>query len=167
MKILTSDDNSFDINNVGGTFNEELTFSILDYSDPSDIDYFNLPLIFLENYERPSVDLQIGEHRLQIPLDWSVVIVDKHSGVVETIELKSINGREFDVWCLNPISGFAPEFLPIKIMNVFPNKEWFVPKLKNGHILVVPLETKQSPLCALFVRDSNKIPDQLDVSSLI
>jgi hypothetical protein len=42
-----------------------------------------------------------------------------------------------------------------------------MPKLKNGHILVVPLETGDKPKCALFVKDINKLPDQLDVSTLI
>lgn len=166
MNVLTNDNKSFDINMLS-EHDEDIRYSVLDYSDENDVDYYFLPLVFLDNFTRPAAALQIGKYKIQMPLDWSVVIVDKHTGTTEAIELKSINGRDFDVWCFNPINGFSPDFERISITNIYPDVEWFMPKLKNGHILVVPLETGDKPKCALFVKDINKLPDQLDVSTLI
>lgn len=166
MKILTPDNTCVDMNTIQANA-DGIQYGVLDYSNPKDVDYYFLPLFFLDNYPRPAADLQIGKYRVQVPLDWSIVIVEKNSGQVEVLEIKNINDREFDAWGFNPINGFAPEFMPINVLNIYPDVNWYVPKLKNGHILVVPLEDKNSPMCALFCRDISKLPDQLDISNLM
>lgn len=166
MKILTPDNTCVDLNSILSSA-DGIQYGVLDYSDPKDVDYYFLPLFFLDNYPRPAADLQLGQYRIQVPLDWSIVIVEKNSGQVEVLEIKNINDREFDAWGFNPINGFSPSFLPINVLNIYPDVNWYVPKLKNGHILVVPLEDKDSPMCALFVRDANKLPDQLDITSMM
>lgn len=166
MKILTPDNVSVDLNRIPPNA-DGMQYGVLDYSDPKDVDYYFLPLFFLDNFPRPAADLQIGKYRIQVPLDWSVVIVEKNSGQVEVLEIKNINDREFDVWGFNPINGFSPSFLPINVLNIYPDVNWYVPKLKNGHILVVPLEDTPSPMCILLVREINKLPDQLDISNLM
>ena len=165
MNILTPDNLAFDINTISGDC--DASYGVLDYSNPDDVDYFFIPLVFLDNFERPAVELQIGTRTITMPLDWSIVIVDKDLGITEAIELKNINGRSFDAWVFNPINGFAPDFDEVKVLNIYPDVEWFIPKLKNGHILVVPLESGESPKCALFLKEVSKIPHQLDVSELI
>lgn len=166
MKILTPDNISVDLNRIPSNA-DGLQYGVLDYSDPRDVDYYFLPLFFLDTYPRPAADLQIGKYRIQVPLDWSIVIVEKNIGQVEVLEIKNINDREFDAWGFNPINGFSPEFMPINVLNIYPDVNWYVPKLKNGHVLVVPLEDKYSPMCALFVKDVNKLPEQLDISNLM
>ncbi len=102
-----------------------------------------------------------------MPIDWSILIGDKNSGEIEVLSLKQLNDREFETFAMNPISGYMPHFLDMEIMNVFPDIKWYVPKLRYGHILAVPIEDSESPLCVYIVKDVNKIPDNLDITQLV
>lgn len=166
MRILTPDNRPFDMINIPNEI-DDVRYGVLDYSDPNDVDYYFMPLIFLDNFPRPAADVQLGPYRIQIPLDWSIVIVDKHSGAVEVIELKNINDREFDAWAFNPINGYMPSFLPINILNIYPDVNWYFPKLKYGHLLAVPLDDGPSPICVYIVKDINKLPEVLDITKLM
>lgn len=166
MRILTPDDRAFDMNDIPNEV-DDIRYGVLDYSDQDNVDYYFMPLIFLDNFPRPAADLQLGPYRIQMPLDWSIMIVDKHSGMVEILELKNINDREFDAWGFNPISGYMPSFLPINIVNIYPDVNWYFPKLKYGHLLAVPLDDGPKPVCVYFVKDTNKLPEALDITKLM
>ena len=66
----------------------------------------------------------------------------------------------------NPITGFKTEFIDVQIINVYTDIKWYAPKLKFGHLLVVPIEDGDEPMCALFVKESNKIPEVLDINQI-
>lgn len=166
MKILTSDNVPFEMNNIPDEI-EDIRFCVLDYTDHRNVDYIFIPLMFLESYNTPSVDLRIGNHRIQLPMDWSLVIGDKHSGELEVISLKQINDRSFEAFAINPVSGYMPHFLDVEIINIFPDVKWHFPKLKYGHILSVPLQEGDTPLCVFVVKDVNKIPESLDITQLV
>lgn len=144
----------------------DLRYCVLDYSNQEDVDFIFPPLYYIDEFSRPAADLRIGKYRVQVPLDWSIVISDKNMGNMEVIDLKHINAREFQAFCFNPIAGYMPAFLDFEIENVFPNVAWSVPKLKHGHLLAIPLSIEAEPLCAFFVRDTNKIPESLDITKL-
>jgi hypothetical protein len=165
MRILLPDNKSYNMEEVPNQV-DDLRYCVLDYSNQADVDFYFIPLIFLDVFPRPAADLQIGRYRIQMPLDWSVVICDKHLGNMEIIELKHLNDRDFEVFVLNPIAGYMPQFLEITIQNVFPDVTWNIPKLKRGHILAVPLHEGDNPPCAFFVKDTNKLPDGLDISKI-
>jgi hypothetical protein len=120
----------------------------------------------LDSFPRPAADLQIGNYRIAMPLDWSIVIADKDFGHMEIIELKNINDRPFTAFAMNPCRGYMPSFLEITIENIFPDISWYFPKLKYGHILAVPLTEAPNPLCAFFARDTNKLPEILDITKV-
>lgn len=145
---------------------DDLRFCVLDYSNPAEVDFYFVPLVFLDVFSRPAADLQIGPYRIQMPLDWSIVIGDKNLGMLEVIDLKQINARDFDAFTINPVRGFTPEFHQIDILNVFPDVAWNMPKLRSGHLLPVPLRDGENAPCALFVRDTNRLPDSLDISKI-
>jgi hypothetical protein len=52
-----------------------------------------------------------------------------------------------------------PRAEEIQITNVYQDVKWYFPKLKNGHLLVVPLEDGPEPKCVMFVKEANKIKD--------
>lgn len=166
MKILSTNNQPYSMNDIPDEV-EDVQFCILDYSDKDNVDYQFIPLLFMETFHSPCAELQIGKHIVTMPIDWSIIIADKNSGAIEPLELTKLNDRPFNVFCLNPINGFYPEFLEIKIKNIHPEFKWFFPKLKNGHIIAIPLEDKESPLCAFFVHDVNKLPDELDIGQLV
>jgi hypothetical protein len=166
MNILTIDNKSFSMNDVPDNV-EDIRYGVLDYSDPNNVDYLFIPLLFLESFNAPAVDLRIGNYRIQMPMDWSIVIGDKNSGDLEVIELKKLNDRPFQVFGLNPIAGYMPEFLDIEIVNIFPDVKWFFPKLKYGHLLAVPLSLQSKPVCAFFVKETNRVPETLDITQMV
>lgn len=146
---------------------DNLCYCVLDYSNQAEVDFLFFPVTALDIFPRPAADLVIGNYRIQMPLDWSVVIADKHLGNMEIIELADLNEREFEVFALNPINGYMPQFLPISIFNIYPDVTWHMPKLKRGHILAVPLTDDEGGPCAFFVKDTNKLPDGLDISKVL
>ncbi len=145
---------------------DDLRYCVLDYSDQNNVDFMFPPIIMLDQFTRPSADLRIGNHRVQVPLDWSVVIADKNMGNMEIIDIKHINDRDFQVFAFNPIAGYMPSFPDIEIENIYPDVSWTVPKLINGHLLAVPISDGPEPLCVLFVKEIQKLPDQLDITKI-
>jgi hypothetical protein len=166
MKILTNHNRTYNLNQIPDSV-DDVRFGILDYSDQKNVDYYFIPLIFLESFNSPCVDLKIGPYNLQMPLDWSVIIGDKNSGELEIMPLIYLNDKDFDVFCFNPINGYMPKFLKLEIINIWPDVKWYFPKLKNGHMLSVPLDEDDGPICAYFLKDIGKIPEVLDIRKLI
>jgi len=154
MRILTLNNRSFDLNDLPDEVDEDTRFSVLDNSNPNDPDFFFMPLIFLESFNSPAILLNIGGHEIQMPLDWCMVVGDKECGLdPEVLPLTSINERGFDALCFNPINGFRAEFMPIEIVNIYQDVKWYFPKMKNGHLLTVPLHDGPSPPCVYFVKE--------------
>ena len=60
-----------------------------------------------------------------------------------------------------------PNWAPVQIVNVFVELKWYFPKLKFGHLLTMPLQNKHNPLCGFFVKETNKIPDVIDIGDVI
>lgn len=165
MRVLLTDNTTFDMNEVPNQI-DDLRYCVLDYSDQSNVDFYFIPLIFLDIFPRPAADLKIGPYRIQMPLDWSIVISDKDFGFIEILELKHLNDREFSAFALNPTKSYMPSFFEINIENIYPDVTWNVPRLKHGHLLAVPLHDGPNPLCAFFVKDTNKLPESLDITKI-
>lgn len=168
MKILTLDNQAFDLNDLPEEIEEDLRFSVLDNSNPSDPDFFFMPLIFLESFNSPAIVLNIGGNEIQMPLDWCMVVGDKDCGLdPEVLPLTSINERGFDALIFNPIGGFRYEYFPVEIVNIFQDVKWYFPKMKNGQILTVPLNDEPNPPCAFFVKEVSRQSEVLQLEKMI
>jgi len=110
--------------------------------------------------------MSIGEYTLKLPLDWSIVICDPEIGEPEVVSITALNDRGLQAFVYNPLTGFMPTYEEVNITNIFTEVRWHFPKLKYGHILAVPLGTEKSPPCIFIVKDTNKIPEVLDISQL-
>jgi hypothetical protein len=161
MKILTPENQCFEMNNLPDEV-EDIRYCVMDVTDKNDPDFFFIPLVFIETFNAPSISLSIGPYRIEMPLDWHILIGERDLGQLEFIPLTSINERDFSTILTNPLTGFMQEWAPIKVNNVFADVKWFFPKLKYGHILAIPLEYGDKPHCAYFVKDLNRIPDVLN-----
>jgi hypothetical protein len=168
MNILTPENTTYDLTNLPMELNEDLRYCVLDYSTPAtDVDFHFIPLVFLDIFNRPSADLSIGPFRVQLPLDWSIMISDKNFGYVEMIELRHLNDREFTALVMNPIKTFIPKFYDINMLNVYNDVTWNMPRLKFGHILAIPLSSAPNSDCIFAVRENNRIPESLDITKII
>jgi hypothetical protein len=168
MKILTLDNRAFDLNELPEEIDEDVRFSVLDNSSPSDPDFYFMPLIFLESFNSPAILLRIGGNEIQMPLDWCMIVGDKDCGLdPEVLPLTSINERGFDALIFNPVSGFRQEYYPVEIINVFQDVRWYFPKMKNGQLLTVPLSEEENPPCAFFVKEVSRQSEIIQLDKLI
>jgi hypothetical protein len=165
MLILTTENRPYNLNKIPDEI-EDIRYCVFDYSNPENPDYYFIPLIFLENFHAPAVVLQIGEYTVQMPLDWSILVCDDEYSDLEIMPLTSLNDRGFHTMVFNPLRHMVPRPKEVNIVNLYKDVKWFFPKLKNGNILVVPIEDKPTPNCVLFVKDSAKLPDVIDIGSL-
>lgn len=145
---------------------EDIRYCVFDTTDADNMDYYFIPLIFLESFTSPAAVLSIGKYTVNLPLDWSLIICDEDYTAIEIMPLTQLNDRGFCAMVYNPLKHMVPVPMEIGISNVYSSVRWYFPKLRPGTILVVPLEDGPEPMCALFVKDKNKIPDKLDIAAL-
>jgi hypothetical protein len=161
MNILTVENTAFDLNTVPDEI-DDIRYCVLDISDKRNIDFYFLPLVFLESFHSTAICLEIGPHHIQLPMDWSILVCDDDFSALEIIGLASLNNRGFRAVSFNPMTSRSMDNEPISITNIYQDVKWYFPKLKPGHMLAIPLETKPNPRCAYFIKETTKIPD-LDV----
>lgn len=172
MLILQETNEPYNMNEIPNELDFDLRYCILDYSNPNDsplyppVDFYFPQVVGLDQFAIQSYDLQIGPYRLQLPANWSIVIIDKDFGYMEIIEIKDLRDRPFTAFIMNPITGFMPDFGEIIHMNELPVISWHMPMLKNGHILAVPLENKKNPACIFCLHDTHRISESLDITKI-
>lgn len=168
MRILTLENNCYHLDNLPEQIDEDIRFSVLDNSDPSNPDFFFIPLIFLESFNAPAMVLDIGGKQITMPVDWSIAVGDSETGGdLEILPLTSINDRGFEAFLFNPINGFKTRFATINIVNFYTDVKWYFPKMKNGQLLSVPIEDKFNPQCAFFVKDISRQCEMIEYSKLL
>jgi hypothetical protein len=165
MNILQLDNIKYDLSTLPEEI-DDLRFAILDNSNPQAVDYFYIPLIFLESFNSPALVLRIGNRTIKMPLDWQILIGEPDLGDLETLPLTSINDRGFKAFEFNPINGFRPSFLDIEILDVYHDVTWYAPRLKNGQFLCVPIDDTQSPRCVYFVKEISKNCEMVDFAQV-
>jgi hypothetical protein len=168
MKILTLDNLAFDLNNLPEDVDDSLRFSVLDNSDPSNPDFFFIPLIFLESFNSPAMVLRIGDEEVSMPIDWSIAVGDSSSSSdIEILPLTSLNDRGFEAFCFNPLTSFRVEFKPIEIVNFYNDVKWYFPKMRNGQLLSVPVSNGKKPNCCYFVKEISRQSELIDLSKIL
>jgi hypothetical protein len=168
MQILTLDNIPFDLNNLPEEVDDNMRFAVLDNSDPKEPDFFFQPLIFLESFNSPAMVLRIGEDEITMPIDWSIAVGDSSSACdIEILPLTSLNDRGFEAFCFNPLSSFRVEFKPIEIVNFYNDVKWYFPKMKNGQLLAVPLNTQPKTLCTYFVKEISRQNELIQLDKIL
>jgi len=163
MKILTLDNTVFELDALPEEI-DDMRSPIFDNSDPANADHFYIPLIFLETFNSPALVLKIGNTTMKMPIDWQVLIGEPDVGDLEMLALTSINDRGFKVFEFNPLTSFAPTYLNIEIVDVYQDVTWYVPKLKNGQMLAVPIDDTPNPRCVYFVKDISRNCEIVDIT---
>jgi len=168
MRILTLDNECFNLDNLPETIEDDVRFSVLDNSDPKNPDFFFVPLIFLESFSAPAMVLDIGGKEVTMPVDWNIAVGCSESGNdLEVLPLTSINDRGFEAFLFNPLTSFKTDFAEIKIVNFYTDVKWYFPKMKNGQLLSVPITEGKNPLCAFFVKDISRQCEVIEYSLLM
>lgn len=161
MRILTLDNEHFNLETLPDEI-DDLRFAILDNSNPQNVDYHYIPLIFLESFNSPALVLKIGDTIVKMPVDWQILIGEPEMGDLETLPLTSINDRGFKAFEFNPLSAFRPSFLDIEILDIYHDVTWYAPRLKNGQFLCVPIDDGVKPRCVYFVKEVSRNCEIID-----
>jgi len=157
MQILTLENKMFSLNNLPEEVDENTRFAVLDNSDPTEPDFFFMPLIFLESFNAPAMVLRIGNDEVTMPLDWSIAVGDSSSASdIEILPLTSLNDRGFEALVFNPLSSFRVEFKKIEIVNFYNDVKWYFPKMKNNQLLATPTRHGDKPDCVYFVKEISR-----------
>jgi|TARA_B110000503_G_C6923628_1_gene319734 hypothetical protein len=168
MQILTLDNKCFKLTQLPEKLEDEVHFSVLDNSDPSNPDCFFIPLIFIESFSSPAIVMEINGKEIMMPVDWCIAVGDSETGMdLEILPLTSINDRGFEAFLFNPLSSFKFEFGSIQITNFYNDVKWYFPKMKNGQLLTVPIDDGKEPLCAYFVKEISRQCEVIDQSLLM
>lgn len=165
MNILLLDNTKYNLENLPDEV-DDFRFAILDNSNVANVDYYFIPLIFLESFNSPALVLQIGDCKIKMPVDWQILIGEKDHGDLETLPLTSINDRGFSAFQFNPLSSFNPSFLPIEIVDIYHDVTWYAPRLRNGQFLCVPIEDGPEPRCVYFVKEISRNCEIVDYSQV-
>jgi|TARA_B110000503_G_scaffold87494_1_gene132896 hypothetical protein len=168
MRILTLENKTFELNRLPENVDDDLRFAVLDNSNPDDPDFFFNPLIFLESFNSPAIVLEINGNELTMPLDWCLAVGCSQAGSdLEVLPLTSLNDRGFESFLFNPLTGTHPQFGSIEIINFYNDVKWYFPKMRNGHLLSVPITTGHNPECAFFVKDISRQSETIDYGKLL
>jgi hypothetical protein len=168
MQILTLDNKTFSLNNLPEEVDENTRFAVLDNSNPSEPDFFFMPLIFLESFNAPAMVLKIGDDEIVMPIDWSIAVGDSSSSSdIEILPLTSLNDRGFEALCFNPLSSFRLEFKKIEIVNFYSDVKWYFPKMKNGQLLASPTSNEDKPNCVYFVKEISRQSEIIQLDKLL
>ena len=167
MNILTLENEALNLNTLPDQIEEDIRFSVLDNSDKDNPDFFYIPLIFLESFSSPGVVLRIGDHEIQMPIDWHVAVGCSDSGNdLEVLPLTSLGDRGFEAFLFNPLTSFKAEFKDVKVINYYNDVKWFFPKVRQGQLLSVPLTSGENPLCAFFIKDVTRQTELIQYGEL-
>ena len=168
MRILTLENESYNLNNLPEELEEDLRFSVLDNSDINNPDFFFIPLIFLESFSSPAVVMEINGNEVMMPVDWNLAVGDSQTGNdLEILPLTSLNDRGFEAFLFNPLKSYQANYAEVKIVNFYNDVKWYFPKMKNGQLLSVPISEGDNPMCAFFVKDISRQLETIDYGKLI
>ncbi len=160
MLVLTANNEAKNTDNF--ELNKEVHCSVLSFRDYKNPDFFFEAAHELEEFSSASITLRIGDYTVVMPFFWSILCTDYE--YVQSIPLYEVSGRDFTIFCLNPIDGYMPQFLPLRLGTIYPNTTWTSPLVGDKDMLVVPLgeifrpdpdAIKRGPICAIF--SSSKI----------
>lgn len=167
MYLLNENNNPISIDYISNNTDNRYNYCILDYEDPNNSDFYFIPLLYLDTFNTSSACIKINNKILTLPLDWFILIGEPEIGDLEFIRLDHCIDKDFKCLNLNPIKSYRPKYSTLEIIDIYPDIKWYTPKLKNGHILALPIENKENPECIFITKELTKIADVIDLSKIL
>lgn len=170
MHILTEHNLPLDTDQIGDE--TDVYYCMLDFSKPKSPDYSFVLVEFIHTYTASAAVLDIGGFRVTIPADWSLMVSE--DGRAEVISIEEIISRDLKAFCLNPINGFVPSFLPIRLVSLIRITNFTCPDIPKTSMIAVPIgyhsgrkdADGRAPLCMFACESKAKVPEHMDASIL-
>jgi hypothetical protein len=161
--------------------NESFHFGVLSFSDFSNPDFMFRETTHLMVYNAAGISLELGlgkdMQRIVVPLHWWILCAELDE--VQTIPLTDLNRTDHKAFCFNPINGYRPEYLNLRVATgtptIYPNANWTSPPVGERDLVLIPLGKVSTgrpnakgevpgPLCAMF--STNKFEVSGDAANL-
>jgi hypothetical protein len=171
MLILTEHNSPLETDGIADSTG--VHFCVLDFSKQKNPDYYFEPMIYVETFATHITVLSVGPFQVTLPFSWCI-LVGELGKPVEYVSIEDILSRDLSAFCINPISGFSPIYLPIRLEEPRRNVSLSMPPVKQHQLLVLPIgyernsegERKEGPLCIMASDRKAKIIDSMDASLL-
>lgn len=168
MQILTLPNTPFPLNTLPDYVDKNIRYAILDNCNPHEPDFFFPPLVLLESFNSPAIVLKIGNDIIELPIDWCLVIGDSSASAhMEVLPLSSLTDAGFNAFVFNPVSSFRMDFIPINIIGFKNDAVWFLPKLKQNHLMAVPLTSASESLCIYIAKSVTRVAELIHLDKLL
>lgn len=166
MYILTEKNIPLDINSSSVNNLQNLNFCVFDLSC-TDNDYYFYPLLHILTFNSKTYICSISGNYVTIPSCYNILIGEPYSNLLEFVNIEECMHRDFEAFIFNPLSSYKSLFAKIEIISVSLNDhEWFVPKIKNEHILLSPVSHKKGSNCIFLINNSSRI-ETIELSTLL
>ncbi len=165
MFLLTQDNDIFDINLATKYIKDDIYYGVLELyeSEPKnkweydkkerklikvnetelEADYFFKKLFLFQKYEYPLVELNVGNYKVSLPLNWKILVCYPEHKEAELVPIEELVNFEHQAFMFNPFKDNMYSSVPVKVESICDNNiTWFVPKLVNKNILILPLGNK-------------------------
>lgn len=168
MRFLTPENEPLEPSQIQNAPN----ICVMDCTDPDQSDFLFPQCIFWNEYQYPGAGLMIGDIYLEIPLNFRILTLDVNDCMVDLVTIDDLIQHEHNALVLNPILSFKPDYLPVKVHNIYQTpRSWFIPKVQTKNYSAVPIGTEQNykrftsrrglsisaPLCVFVADDQEKI----------
>lgn len=170
MYILNEENKAVDLNLIPNEC--DMNFWVFDNSSNVK-DYFCVPLVMLESFYSPTIRLKLTLdnsqqtiHHLNLPADYQILVGEPTHGMFEMNAITSLSGRFFKAFSLNPSSSFMIKYYHIEVDDVLPSIKWWVPKVKTGQIIAIPIDAQNKPDCIYIGRDIPKSLESINITDL-
>ena len=90
MEILLPDNTNFNLNQPTSKLIDS-KMCVFDYSDKNDIDFFMKKITTFISYRYPTAEILVGgKYRVELPLNWRVMITDKHDFLCQLVGIEEL-----------------------------------------------------------------------------
>ena len=148
------------------SWNQELHYSVLSFKDFRNPDFYFEQAPQLDVFNCYGFHIDIGPFSVVVPAHWTILCSDRE--FIQTIQLCDISGLENEAFCLNPIDGYVPTYLRIRLRRPTPpDVPWTCPPIDEKNMVVVPIGkidrpndtvVGRGPICAIFS------PNRIDIN---
>jgi len=107
------------------------------------LDFTLNPLVYLEEYQGPTILIEINGFRFSVPSGWHILIVDTETKLIDTIPVSQCSTSPYLAMIVSSISSKYME-LPIKVVDFKPDELVVYPMISKGCMMFCPVGEEDS-----------------------
>lgn len=144
------------------------TYCILSFERHRNPDYFWKVLNSVEEFEDSAAQIEVAGQKIVVPFRWSIMTCELDIAMFRAIE--DCVGKTPELFSYNPLNGYMPDRLGMRVSNILPSYPFRIPKLDKNSLLVLPIRgavtKKGSAQCLIVGETSNRFLEEFDMALL-